>query len=166
GGVIYSEATEVLARLAARTGIPVAETQAGKGSLPFEHPSALGGIGATGKLAANRIAAEADVVIGVGTRYSDFTTSSRTGFQDSGVRFVNLNIAEIDSNKLGGLALTGDARATLEALDDRLKDWTVDSAYRAHCEQLRMDWDREVSRLYSLGHALLPGQFEEIGVVD
>src|SRR5207248_7130798 len=85
---------------------------------------------------------------------------------DSGVRFVNLNIAEIDNNKLGGLALTGDARATLEALDTRLKGWTVDSAYRARCDELRMDWDREVSRLYSLGHAPLPAQSEVIGAVN
>src|SRR3989440_12305381 len=99
GGVIYSEATEALRRLALRTGIPVAETQAGKGSLPFDHQGALGGIGATGALAANRAAAEADVVIGVGTRYSDFTTASRTAFQSPEVRFVNINIAELDGHK-------------------------------------------------------------------
>jgi 3D-(3,5/4)-trihydroxycyclohexane-1,2-dione acylhydrolase (decyclizing) len=166
GGVIYSEATETLKRLATRTGIPVAETQAGKGSLPFDHPAAMGGIGATGTLAANRVAAEADVVIGVGTRYSDFTTASRTAFQNPAVRFVNVNIAEFDSHKLGGLALTGDARATLDALEQRLKGWTVDGAYRALCEQLRMEWDREVSRLYNLGHAPLPAQSEVIGAAN
>jgi 3D-(3,5/4)-trihydroxycyclohexane-1,2-dione acylhydrolase (decyclizing) len=155
-----------LKRLATRTGIPVAETQAGKGSLPFDHPAAMGGIGATGTLAANRVAAEADVVIGVGTRYSDFTTASRTAFQNPAVRFVNVNIAEFDSHKLGGLALTGDARATLDALEQRLKGWTVDGAYRALCEQLRMEWDREVSRLYNLGHAPLPAQSEVIGAAN
>ncbi len=166
GGVVYSDGVEALKRLAARTGIPVAETQAGKGSLPFDHPAAMGGIGATGTLAANRIAAEADVVIGVGTRYTDFTTSSRTAFQDPAVRFVNVNIAEPDSNKLAGLALTGDARATMEALDERLKGWTVDGPYRTHCEHLRVEWDREVSRLYSLGHSPLPAQSEVIGAVN
>jgi 3D-(3,5/4)-trihydroxycyclohexane-1,2-dione acylhydrolase (decyclizing) len=166
GGVIYSEATEALKRLASRTGMPVAETQAGKGSLPFDHPYAMGGIGATGTLAANRVAAEADVVIGVGTRYSDFTTASRTAFQDPAVRFVNVNIAELDSHKLGGIALTGDARGTLDALDERLQGWTVDSAYRARCEQLRSEWDGEVSRLYNLGHAPLPAQSEVIGAVN
>jgi 3D-(3,5/4)-trihydroxycyclohexane-1,2-dione acylhydrolase (decyclizing) len=166
GGVIYSEATEALRRLALRTGIPVAETQAGKGSLPFDHQGALGGIGATGTLAANRAAAEADVVIGVGTRYSDFTTASRTAFQSPEVRFVNINIAELDGHKMAGLALTGDARATLEALDQRLQGWAVNSDYRASCERLRAEWDSEVARLYNLGHAPLPAQSEVIGAVN
>jgi 3D-(3,5/4)-trihydroxycyclohexane-1,2-dione acylhydrolase (decyclizing) len=166
GGVIYSEATDVLARLAGRTGIPVAETQAGKGSLSFDHPGAMGGVGATGTLAANRIAAQADLIIGVGTRYSDFTTASRTAFQNPEVRFVNLNVAELDSHKLAGLALTGDARATLEALDARLGNWAVGDAYRQECEGLRADWDREVSRLFNLGHAPLPAQSEVLGAVN
>ena len=166
GGVIYCEATEVLRKLVRRTGIPVAETQAGKGSLPFDHPGALGAIGATGTPAANRAAAEADLVLGVGTRYSDFTTASRTAFQNPEVRFVNVNIAELDSHKLGGMALTGDARATLEALDERLQRWTVSDEYQKHYEQMRADWDREVSRLYALGHAPLPAQSEVIGAVN
>src|SRR2546421_1931391 len=166
GGVIYSEATEALRRLALRTGIPVGETQAGKGSLPFDHQGALGGIGATGTQAANRAAAEADVVIGVGTRYSDFTTASRTAFQSPEVRFVNINIAELDGHKMAGLALTGDARATLEALDQRLQGWAVNSDYRASCERLRAEWDSEVARLYNLGHAPLPAQSEVIGAVN
>ncbi len=166
GGVIYSEATDVLARLAGRTGIPVAETQAGKGSLSFDHPGALGGVGATGTLAANRIAAQADLIIGVGTRYSDFTTASRTAFQNPEVHFVNLNIAELDSHKLAGLALTGDARATLEALDARLGNWAVGDEYRQEYEGLRANWDREVSRLFNLGHAPLPAQSEVLGAVN
>ena len=166
GGAIYSEATEALQRLAGRTGIPVAETQAGKGSVPFDHPGALGAIGSTGTPGANRVAAEADVVIAVGTRFSDFTTASRTAFQNPAVRFVNVNIADLDSHKLGGLALTGDARATLDALDARLGGWTVDAAYRSSCEALRTDWDVEVSRLYDLGHGPLPAQSEVIGVVN
>jgi len=166
GGVIYSEATEVLKRLVRRTGVPVAETQAGKGSLPFDHAGALGGVGATGTLAANRVAAKADLVIGVGTRYSDFTTASRTAFQSPNVRFVNINVADLDSHKLGGLPLTGDARATLEALDERLQGWSVDEAYRDECERLRAEWDREVSRLYNLGHSPLPAQSEVLGAVN
>ena len=166
GGAIYSEATDALRRLVKRTGIPVGETQAGKGSLPFDHAGALGAIGATGTPAANRVAAEADVVIGVGTRYSDFTTASKTAFQNPEVRFININIAESDSHKLGGLALTGDARATLEALDARLEGWTVDGPYRKRCEELRAEWDKEVSRLYSLGHAPLPAQSEVLGAVN
>jgi 3D-(3,5/4)-trihydroxycyclohexane-1,2-dione acylhydrolase (decyclizing) len=166
GGVIYSEATQPLEKLVGRTGIPVAETQAGKGSLAYDHPGALGGLGATGTLAANRIAAGADLVIGLGTRYSDFTTASRTAFQNPKVRFVNVNIAEMDSVKLGGLALTGDARATLEALDARLEGWTAAAEYRNEYEGLRAEWDREVSRLYTLGHAPLPAQSEVIGAVN
>jgi len=166
GGVIYSEATGALQRLVDRTGVPVAETQAGKGSLPFDHAGAVGAIGATGTLAANRIAADADVVIGIGTRYSDFVTASRTAFQNPAVRFVNINIADLDSHKLAGLALTGDARAALQALDERLKGWSVDGAYRTRCEQLRADWDREVTRLYNLGHTPLPAQSEVIGAVN
>jgi 3D-(3,5/4)-trihydroxycyclohexane-1,2-dione acylhydrolase (decyclizing) len=166
GGVIYSEATEALKRLVQRTGIPVGETQAGKGSLPFDHPGALGAIGATGGLAANRVAADADLVIGVGTRYSDFTTASKTAFQSDAVRFINVNIADFDAHKLAGVALVGDARATLAELDRRLQGWAVDAEYRHRCEQLRQQWDREVTRLYSHGHGPLPAQSEVIGAVN
>ncbi len=166
GGVIYSEATDALRGLVRRTGMPVAETQAGKGSLAYDHAGALGGVGATGTLAANRIAASADVVIGVGTRYTDFTTASKTAFQNPDVRFVNINIAELDSHKLGGVPLTGDARAILEALDRRLQGWSVAEAYRRDYEQLRAEWDAEVSRLYNLGHSPLPAQSEVLGAVN
>ena len=166
GGVIYSEASEVLRRFVARSGIPVAETQAGKGSLPFDHAGAMGGIGATGARAANRVAAKADLVIGIGTRYTDFTTASRTAFQNPDVRFVNINVAELDSHKLGGIPLTGDARATLESLDQRLQGWSVADEYRREYEQLRTEWDAEVSRLYNVGHAPLPAQSEVLGAVN
>jgi 3D-(3,5/4)-trihydroxycyclohexane-1,2-dione acylhydrolase (decyclizing) len=166
GGVIYSEAVHALQQFVRRTGIPVGETQAGKGALPFDHPGALGGVGATGTLAANRVAAEADLVIGVGTRYSDFTTASKTAFQADGVRFININVADADGHKLAGLALTGDARATLEALDERLRDWTVPASYRERCAKLQADWNEEVSRLYHLGHEPLPAQSEVLGAVN
>src|SRR5437868_116115 len=147
GGVIYSEAPAALARLVARTGIPVGETQAGKGSLAYDHPGAVGAIGATGTLAANRLAAEADLVVGIGTRWTDFTTASKTAFRAEAVRFVNVNVADFDAAKLGGLALTGDARATVEALDARLEGWAVEADHRERTERLRAEWDREVSRL-------------------
>src|SRR5216683_2521782 len=111
GGVIYSAATDALASFVKRTGVPVAETQAGKGSLPYDHAGALGAIGVTGTLSANRIAATADLVIGIGTRYSDFTTASKTAFAGEGIRFVNVNVASFDALKMGGLALAGDACA-------------------------------------------------------
>ena len=107
GGVVYSEATDALRRLCEQTGIPVGETQAGKGSLPYDHPSALGAIGVTGTFAANRVAAEADLVLGIGTRWSDFTTASKTAFRAPGVRFVNVNVADFDAAKHAGLALVG-----------------------------------------------------------
>src|SRR5438067_3736668 len=151
GGVIYSEATEALRRLVEATGIPVGETQAGKGSLPFDHPLALGAVGVTGTLAANRIAADADVVIGVGTRWSDFTTASKTAFRNPDVRFVNVNVAELDALKQGGVALVGDARTVLGQLAGALDGWSVSDAYRKEAEQLAREWDHEVGRLYALG---------------
>jgi 3D-(3,5/4)-trihydroxycyclohexane-1,2-dione acylhydrolase (decyclizing) len=166
GGVIYSDATEALKRFVSRTGIPVGETQAGKGSLPFDLAGAAGAIGATGTLAANTLAAEADLVIGIGTRYSDFTTASKTAFQDSGVRFINVNVADFDVHKLAGLALVGDARATLQALDGRLEGWTVDASYKELTARLQAEWDAEVNRLYHLGHGPLPAQSEVIGAVN
>ena len=111
GGAIYAGATDALRELAEATGIPVAETQAGKGSLPYDHPQAVGAIGATGTTAANALAREADVVLGVGTRWSDFTTASRSIFAEPGVRFVNLNVAPVDAHKQSALALVADARA-------------------------------------------------------
>jgi 3D-(3,5/4)-trihydroxycyclohexane-1,2-dione acylhydrolase (decyclizing) len=166
GGVIYSEATDALRALVDTTGIPAGETQAGKGSLPYEHTSALGGIGVTGTLAANRIAAEADLVVGVGTRWTDFTTASKTVFGNPEVRFVNINVAEFDAAKLSGLPLVGDARATLEALAELLGGYEVGSTYREHASRLRAEWQAEVERLYGLGHEPLPAQSEVIGAVN
>src|SRR3954471_276955 len=120
GGVHYAQAEEALRTFCERTGIPVGETQAGKGSLPHGHPQQLGAVGSTGTTAANAVAAEADVVIGVGTRWSDFTTASRTVFQDQGVRFVNVNVARFDAGKHAGLAVVADARAALTALTEAL----------------------------------------------
>src|SRR5712691_444714 len=166
GGVIYSEATDALRRLVDATGIPVAETQAGKGSLPYGHPSNLGAIGASGTLAANRIAADADLVIGLGTRWTDFTTASGTAFQHPDVRFVNVNIAEFDAFKRGGLALVGDARATLEALAGLLHDHAVAESYRDEVRRLVAEWDDEVTRQTTLGLSPRPAQGEVIGAVN
>ena len=164
GGVIYSGATGALRTWVDATGIPVAETQAGKGALPFDHPLALGAIGVTGTSAANEIAREADLVIGIGTRWTDFTTASKTAFQDEKVRFINVNVAEFDAQKHAGLALVGDARATIEALASRVH--TVDPNYREKAERLAREWTKEVDRLYSLGHTPLPAQSEVIGAVN
>src|SRR6516165_1129204 len=131
GGVIYSEAGEALRRFAEATGIPVSDTQAGKGALAWDHRCAVGGVGATGSPPANALARAADVVLGIGTRYSDFTTASRTAFQDPGVRFINLNVASFDAGKHAGVALVADARAGLEALAEAVSGYRVAEAYAA-----------------------------------
>ncbi len=166
GGVVYSEATDALRRFVEASGIPVGETQAGKGSLPFDHPSALGAIGVTGTFAANRIAAEADLVLGVGTRWSDFTTASKTAFRQEDVRFANVNVASFDAHKHAGIPLVGDARATIDRLAELLQGWAVHDAYRAEAARLNREWDAEVERLYTLGHTPLPAQSEVIGAVN
>jgi len=166
GGVMYSEATAALAALAEQTGIPVAETQAGKGALRYDHPLTLGAIGSTGSTAANALAAAADVVIGVGTRYTDFTTASRTAFADPGVRFVNVNVAAVDSAKLAGISVVADARAALIALAEGLAGWSVHPDYRREARERAATWDAQVSRAYTLGHQPLPAQSEVIGAVN
>jgi 3D-(3,5/4)-trihydroxycyclohexane-1,2-dione acylhydrolase (decyclizing) len=166
GGVIYSEATDALRAFAEATGVPVAETQAGKGSLPYDHPLAVGAVGSTGTTAANRLAAEADVVIGVGTRWSDFTTASRTAFAAPGVTFVNVNVAAVDSAKHAGIAVVADARAALEALTGALAGWSVPSGHRERATALAAEWDATVQHAYDLGHAPLPAQSEVIGAVN
>jgi 3D-(3,5/4)-trihydroxycyclohexane-1,2-dione acylhydrolase (decyclizing) len=166
GGMIYSEATEVLKRFTEQTGIPVGETQAGKGSMPYDHPLALGAVGATGTLAANRAAREADVVIGVGTRWTDFTTGSKTAFQNPEVKFVNVNVADLDAYKHAGVRLVGDARATLETLSESLSGYEVEKEYREQSGQGNKEWDQEVERLYNMDHEPLPAQSEVIGTVN
>jgi 3D-(3,5/4)-trihydroxycyclohexane-1,2-dione acylhydrolase (decyclizing) len=149
GGVIYSRATDVLREFADATGVPVAETQAGKGALRYDHRAAVGAIGATGTAAANAIAAEADVVIGIGTRWTDFTTASRTLFAADGVRFVNLNVAAPDAYKNAGVALVADARAGLTALTEALAGWHVDQQYADHAHELARAWQRTVDSAYA-----------------
>jgi 3D-(3,5/4)-trihydroxycyclohexane-1,2-dione acylhydrolase (decyclizing) len=166
GGVIYAEASQALAELVEATGIPVAETQAGKGSLAFDHPLAVGAVGATGTNAADALARDADLVIGVGTRYSDFTTASRSAFQAPGVRFVNLNVAAFDAAKLSATALVADARTGLEQLRAALSGWTVSGSYRDLVTSLAAEWDRTVEAAYTGGHRPLPSQAEVIGVVN
>jgi 3D-(3,5/4)-trihydroxycyclohexane-1,2-dione acylhydrolase (decyclizing) len=163
GGVVYSEATGALARFAEATGVPVAVTQAGKGALLDGHPSLVGPVGATGTLAANRLAANADVVVGIGTRWTDFTTASNTAFPSA--QFVSVNIAELDASKRG-VALLADARAALEALTAALEGWSVEDGYRREVEERRREWDAEVARLISLGNSPLPAQSEVIGAVN
>jgi len=166
GGVIYSGATGELREFAEVAGIPVAETQAGKGALPYSHPLAVGAVGSTGTTAANRMAARADVVIGIGTRYSDFTTASRTAFAGPQVRFVNINVAAADASKLAGTAVTADAREALRALAGAVAGWSTGTAYREEARRLAAEWDEAVGRAYALGHRPRPAQSEVIGAVN
>ena len=166
GGVIYSEATEALSRFASQSRIPVAETQAGKGCLAYDHPQNLGAMGVTGTPGANIQAREADLVIGIGTRYSDFTTASKTAFQNPGVRFININAAEFDAHKHSALPLIGDARAILEELEIAAKGFQVEDSYHATTKRLRAEWEKEVDRIHSLGHGPPVSQGEVIGVVN
>lgn len=166
GGVIYSEATESLRLLAEATGIPVAETQAGKGAMRYDHPLALGALGVTGTPGANILAREADLIIGVGTRYSDFTTASKTAFQHPEVRFVNINVAGFDAYKHAALPLVADARAALQALHALLRGYRTPPHYRARAEKFNQEWDAEVSRLYDLEHGPPISQGEVIGAVN
>lgn len=169
GGVHYSGAEAALAAFAEATGIPVAETQAGKGSLLHGHERLLGAIGSTGTTAANAVAAEADVVIGVGTRWGDFTTASRTAFARDGVRFVNINVAGFDAGKQSGVGVVADAREALTALTGALSGWSVAPEYRARQATMWAEWDAQVDAAYdppsSVTDALADGLLTQASVI-
>ncbi|MEU4014653.1 3D-(3,5/4)-trihydroxycyclohexane-1,2-dione acylhydrolase (decyclizing) [Microbacterium sp. NPDC028030] len=166
GGVIYSGAEQALRAFAEATGIPVGTTQAGGGALPWDHPQYVGGIGATGSTAANRLAAQADVIIGIGTRYSDFTTASRTAFQHPDAVFVNVNVAAFDAYKHGtSLPLIADAREAIVALTAELEDVRVSGELAADVAAQKREWDAVVDAALTPTGRALPGQPEIIGAV-
>lgn len=164
GGVLYSEATDELRKFVEATGIAVGETQAGKGTLPFDHPQNLGPIGVTGTPGANILAREADLVINIGTRLSDFTTASKTAFQNPDVRFIGINVCELDAHKHAALPLVSDAKATLRKLAET--DYQVSSEYRERVSRFKREWEAEVDRLFHLGHGVPVAQSEAIGLVN
>jgi 3D-(3,5/4)-trihydroxycyclohexane-1,2-dione acylhydrolase (decyclizing) len=166
GGVLYSEAAGSLDKFAAQTGIPVAETQAGKGSLPYDHPQCLGAMGVTGTPGANLVARDADLIIGVGTRYSDFTTASKTAFQNPQVRFININVAEFDAGKHLGLPLVADARVALDELAQALQGYRVSRECAGRISRFREEWVNEADRLFHLKHKPGISQSEVIGIVN
>ncbi len=168
GGVIYSEAEEALTRFCNTTGIAVGETQAGKGSLSWNHTCNVGAVGVTGTLAANRIAKEADLVICVGTRLSDFTTASKTQFQNRDVKFIGINVASRDTHKQGALPLMGDARATLNKLHDMLTEegYSVSSGYKETVQSLKAAWNEEADRIVGSQKESNITQGELIGLVN
>jgi 3D-(3,5/4)-trihydroxycyclohexane-1,2-dione acylhydrolase (decyclizing) len=166
GGVIYSAATAALRALVDATGIPVAETQAGRGALPSDLPLSLGAVGATGTAAANRLAHDADLVIGVGTRWSDFTTASKSAFQDPGVRFVNINVASFDAAKHSGLPLVADARVALDALREALAGWRADEPWGARAADEARAFAVEVAELVAPREGVMPHQAAVIGAIN
>ncbi|MES9543659.1 3D-(3,5/4)-trihydroxycyclohexane-1,2-dione acylhydrolase (decyclizing) [Actinomadura sp. NPDC000600] len=166
GGVIYSGATQELRALAERTGVPVAETQAGKGALAWDHSCSVGAVGATGTAAANALARRADVVVGIGTRYSDFTTASHSLFADPAVKFVNINVARPDAMKLGGVSVVADAREGIRALDGALGGWSVPESYRDEARERARRWNGVVDAAFAGRQGTPPAQTEVIGIVN
>ena len=166
GGVLYSEASQALSDIAQATGIPVCETQAGKGSLPFDHPQQLGAMGVTGTPGANIAAREADLVIGIGTRYSDFTSASKTAFQNADVRFINVNVTEFDAFKHAALPLIGDARVIIEEMKAGLLGYRVDDKYSQTIASSSVAWEKEVDRIHSIRRDPPITQGEVIGVIN
>lgn len=166
GGAVYAEASEALASFTDATGIPVLDTQAGKGALSADHPLCIGGVGATGNNAANELASEADVVIGVGTRYTDFTTASHTAFRNPEARFVNLNVKAFDAAKHSATMVVTDARAGLEALAAALEGWTAPAEHGEHAQQLRAEWEELVKPCFEPHDQELPAQTEIFGALN
>jgi 3D-(3,5/4)-trihydroxycyclohexane-1,2-dione acylhydrolase (decyclizing) len=145
GGVMYSQANAVLADFAARHGIPVCESQAGKGAIAWDHPMNVGAVGSSGGLAANLLAKDADVVLAVGTRLADFVTASKTAFQHPQVQFVGLNIVPMDAAKMAGVSLVADALRGLEALGAALGGFKTSSGYQKQIAKHKLEWDAIVT---------------------
>jgi 3D-(3,5/4)-trihydroxycyclohexane-1,2-dione acylhydrolase (decyclizing) len=166
GGVLYAEAEAALARFCAAHGLPAGETQAGKSSLPASHPMNMGGIGVTGTSAANALAAEADVILAVGTRLQDFTSGSRALFAAAGHRIVGLNVQLFDAAKHGGAPLLADALAGLEALESALGDWQAPAAWTDRARAEKSAWEDLATRYTAAGNTALPSDAQVIGVVQ
>jgi len=166
GGVLYSEATSMLRQFAEATGIAVCETQAGKSALPWDHPLALGPVGATGSQAANQFAREADLVIAIGTRLGDFTTMSKTAFANPGVRFVAINVCEMDALKLAAIPVIADARVALQELESRVSGYSTSADYRARVAARTQAWKAEVDRQITPRDAVPFAQAEVVGAVN
>ena len=166
GGVHYSLATGTLAEFAARHRVPVAETQAGKGALPWDHPLNAGAIGVTGASAANALAADADVVLAVGTRLQDFTTASRSLFQDPSVKLIQLNVGAFDATKHDAVSLVGDARRGLEALTAELGAWTAPPSHQERVATLTAEWTQAVEAATAASNTDRPSDAQVLGAVN
>jgi 3D-(3,5/4)-trihydroxycyclohexane-1,2-dione acylhydrolase (decyclizing) len=168
GGVIYSDAEIALSTFCKNSGIPITETQAGKGSLSWDHNQNLGAIGVTGTNAANLIAQKADLVICIGSRLSDFTTASKTLFNNKDVKFISINVSSFDAYKHSSLSLVGDAKSCIEDLNNRLKsqNFMVSQKYQKELISLKEEWDKEVDRIFDLNNEPKISQGEVIGIVS
>ena len=166
GGTIYSDAVDELNQLVDKTGIPVAETFAGKGALPYNKPECLGAVGATGTPGAVKMTKEADLIIGIGTRYSDFTTESKTAFQNPEVKFININVAEFDSYKHSALPVVADAKEALKELIAQLQDYKVAQEWHQKAVDFNKAWDEKVTQIYSDKKQLPVTQAEVVGAVN
>ena len=168
GGIIYSDAEAALIDFSNKTGIPVAETQAGKGSIPWDHPQCLGAIGVTGTSSANILAKKSDLVICIGTRLSDFTTASKTLFQNKDVKFIGINVSPDDASKHSATTLVGDAKVCLVKLTELLQrdNFNVHEKYSQEIFALNGDWAKEVDRIFTLNNEPLISQGEVIGLVS
>ncbi|MCA1563396.1 MAG: 3D-(3,5/4)-trihydroxycyclohexane-1,2-dione acylhydrolase (decyclizing) [Acidobacteria bacterium] len=166
GGVLYSEAADTLRTFADATGIPVGETQAGKGAMPWDHPMALGSTGVSGTAAAIAISREADLVISVGCRLTDFTTASKSAFENPDVRFIGINVVEMDAFKHASIPVVADARVALEELQQLLDDYGTPAEYRERIGKLRQQWIAEADRVMAPATAAPMAQGEVIAVVN
>ena len=166
GGVLYSEAETLLAQFAERCGIPVAETQAGKSSLPAGHAMNMGSIGVTGTGAANHLAAEADLIVAIGTRLADFTTASWTLFRDPERRLLAINVVAFDATKHRAVAVVGDAREALTELDRALAGWSVAQDWTAKAKSARGGWMETAGRYTAPSNTALPSDAQVIGAVQ
>jgi 3D-(3,5/4)-trihydroxycyclohexane-1,2-dione acylhydrolase (decyclizing) len=168
GGVIYSDAEKALSDFCENTGIPVGETQAGKGAISWRHNQSVGAVGVTGTSAANIISRYADLVICIGTRLSDFTTASKTLFKHPNVTFLSINISSFDAHKHSSLSLVGDAKACLEKLNHMLNEegFTISHEYKNQISQQKDGWDQEVNRIFNLNNKPAVSQGEVIGLVS
>jgi 3D-(3,5/4)-trihydroxycyclohexane-1,2-dione acylhydrolase (decyclizing) len=165
GGVLYSSAERELIDFCTRRGIPVAETQAGKSAIPVDHPLAVGAIGVTGTGAANALAAEADVILGVGTRFADFTTGSWALFKNPDRRFIGVNVQPFDAAKHRAAPVVGDARAALAALDKALEGWKAPRAWGETAARARRDWEAEAARYIAETNAATPTDAQVLGAL-
>ena len=164
GGVLYGQATDTLRAFAERHGVPVCETQAGKGALPWDHAMQQGAIGVTGSPAANGLARDADIVIGVGTRLSDFTTGSHSMFEHA--RLVGINVNRFDAQKWHGLAMVADAAAALPALSRALEGWSADAEWTARATQAASEWRDGIARITGARDVAKPYEGDVIGAVQ